>query len=232
MIEYRNPIQGNKTNVTAAAEEEVMAFFQVLAFQRLTVWERCFSPVMLALPVLCCLLLPVVGRAGILLDTTNDSYSVLTGYGQSFPGWGMTTQRVETIDLVFRHNHHIFDDLGSGWYRGFHSILMELPIHFVVSPDTSAMIGLNFLAAYTFTASDQWQPYIFAGGGPVYSFADVPGMGAEWNGNYQGGIGLEHPINEAHHLLLELRFHHISNGGSKEPNDPLNSVKAMMGFTF
>lgn len=187
---------------------------------------------MLALPVLCCLLLPVPGRAGILLDTTNDSYSVLTGYGQSFPGWGMTTQRVETIDLVFRHNHHIFDDLGSGWYKGFHSILMELPIHFVVSPDNSAMIGLNFLAAYTFTASDQWQPYIFAGGGPVYSFADIPGMGAEWNGNYQGGIGLEHPINEAHQLLFELRFHHISNGGSKEPNDPLNSLKVLVGFSF
>jgi len=182
--------------------------------------------------LLFCPLLPTTARAGILLDTTNDSYSMLTGYGQSFPGWGMTTQRVETIDLVFRHNHHIFDNLGSGWYQGFHSILMELPFHFVVSPDDSVMIGLNFLAAYTFTANDQWQPYIFGGGGPVYSFADIPGMGADWNGNYQFGIGVEHALNNAHDLLFEFRFHHISNGGSKEPNEPLNSCKALMGITF
>lgn len=170
-------------------------------------------------------------RAG-LLDTSKDSFAVIGGYGQSFPGWGQTTQRVETVDLVFRHNHMIFDELGSGWYQGFHSILMELPLHFVVSPDESLMIGLNFLAAYTFTADPDWQPYIFGGGGPVYSFADIPGMGAEWNGNYQFGIGLQHPLNPEQNLLFEVRYHHISNGGSEEPNDPLNSCKFLIGITF
>ncbi len=169
--------------------------------------------------------------AGII-DTSKDSFAVIGGYGQSFPGWGRTTQRVETIDLVFRHNHMIFDNIGSGWYQGFHSILMELPLHFVVSPDESMMIGLNFLAAYTFTADPDWQPYIFGGGGPVYSFADIPGMGAEWNGNYQFGIGLEHPLNKKQNLLFEVRYHHISNAGTKEPNDPLNSCKFLIGITF
>ncbi len=175
---------------------------------------------------------PVNGRAGLLLDTTNDSNAFLAGYGQSFPGWGQTTQRVETIDLILRHNHHVIENIGSGWYRGFHSTIMELPIHIVTSPDVSAMIGLNFLATYTFTANPDWQPYIFGGGGPVYSFADIPGMGSRWNGNYQGGIGLEHPVSKAHRLLLEVRFHHVSNAGLKEPNEPLNSIKALMGFTF
>lgn len=171
-------------------------------------------------------------RAGVLLNTANDSYVVLGGYGRSFPGWGRTTQRVETIDLVLRHNRHIFEDLGSGWFQGFHSILLEVPIHVVVSPDESAMLGLNFLAAYTFTANEQWRPYIFGGGGPVYSFADIPGMGAEWNGNYQFGLGLEHPVGRDHRMLFELRYHHISNGGSEEPNEPLNSCKILVGFTF
>jgi hypothetical protein len=170
-------------------------------------------------------------RAGII-DTSKDSWAIIGGYGQSFPGWGQTTQRVETIDLVFRHNHMIFDDLGSGWYQGFHSILLELPIHFVVSPDVSAMIGLNFLASYTFTANKEWRPYLFGGGGPVYSFADIPGMGAAWNGNYQFGIGLEYDMEKEHNLLLEMRYHHISNAGAKEPNDPLNSCKILIGITF
>ena len=175
---------------------------------------------------------PAASLAGVFLDTTNDTYAVLTGYGQSFPGWGQTTQRVETIDLVLRHNHHVIEDIGSGWYRGFHSTIMELPIHIVTSPDTSTMIALNFLATYTFTANPDWQPYIFGGGGPVYSFADIPGMSTHWNGNYQGGIGLEHPISDSRGLLFELRFHHISNAGLDEPNEPLNSVKVLFGLSF
>ncbi|HCC54377.1 MAG TPA: acyloxyacyl hydrolase, partial [Desulfobulbaceae bacterium] len=75
-------------------------------------------------------------------------------------------------------------------------------------------------------------PYLFGGGGPVYSFADVPGMGSELNGNYQFGMGLSYRINPAHDFLFEMRYHHISNGGSEEPNDPLNSVKALFGITF
>ncbi|MBU1057650.1 MAG: acyloxyacyl hydrolase [Proteobacteria bacterium] len=171
------------------------------------------------------------GEAAIL-DTSKDRWEGLAGYGQSFPGWGETTQRVETLDLVPRYNHLIFDDLGSGWYRGFHSILIELPLHVVVSPDVSTMIGLNFLASYTFTAGEHWRPYLFGGGGPLYSFADISGMGADWNGNYQFGLGIESDVLETHRLLFEFRYHHISNGGSKEPNEPLNSCKFLIGITF
>ena len=94
------------------------------------------------------------------------------------------------------------------------------------------MIGLNFLASYTFTANEKWRPYIFGGGGPVYSFADIPGMGADLNGNYQFGIGLEYDMSIEHHLLFEYRYHHISNAGSENPNDPLNSCKLLIGVTF
>ncbi len=165
-------------------------------------------------------------------DTSNDSWALLSGYGQSFPGWGETTQRVKTIDIVPRYSHVIFDDLGSGWYRGYHSIFVETPFFYVFSPDDSAMVAINFLAAYTFTADRQYQPYVFGGGGPVYSFADIPGMGSELNGNYQFGIGLKYQWQEDHDLLFEVRYNHISNGGSEEPNDPLNSLKFRIGITF
>ena len=165
-------------------------------------------------------------------DTSKDTWALLGGYGQSFPGWGQTTQRVQTFDLVPRYNHLTIDNLGSGWLRGFHSTLIELPVHVVTSPDSSMMVGINLLACYTFTAFDEWQPYIFGGGGPVYSFADIPGMGAKLNGNYQFALGLSHPLNSAQALLLELRYHHISNAGTKEPNEPLNSIKFLVGVTF
>jgi len=169
--------------------------------------------------------------AEAVIDRSQDSWGLLGGYGQSFSGLGRTTERVATIDLVPRYNRRLFTDIGTGWYRGFHSIMIELPLHLVVNPEVSTMIGANFLANYTFTAGQHMRPYLFGGGGPVYSFADVPGMGAELNGNYQFGLGLEYD-NCCHTYLAELRFHHISNAGSEEPNIPLNSFKLLVGISF
>jgi hypothetical protein len=165
-------------------------------------------------------------------DKRPDSWAVLTGWGQSYPGWGQTTQRVETIDLIPRYNYVSSDSKGAGWYRGFHSTLFEFPVSLIRNPETDAMVGINFLACYTFTANAQWRPYIFGGGGPVYIFADIPGMGTQLNGNYQFGSGLEYRLNERNHLLLEYRYHHISNAGAAKPNDPLNSCKFIIGLTF
>lgn len=181
---------------------------------------------------LCGLLLLLPTAAAVAWERADASGALLGGYGQSLPGWGQTSERVQTLDLVPRYRHLAFDGLGSGWLRGAHSVLIELPVHLVTSPDVSAMVGLNFLACYTFTADQHWQPYLFGGGGPVYSFADIPGMGARWNGNYQFGLGLEHPLAATRSLLMELRYHHISNGGTEDPNDPLNSIKFLVGFTF
>ncbi len=186
---------------------------------------------LLSVFLVCAAVLPVLADTGEF-DTSLDNWAFISGYGQSFPDWGETSQRVETIDLIPRYNHRIFDDIGSGWYRGFHSVLLELPVSVVVSHDVSAMVGINFLACYTFTATQQWQPYVFGGGGPVYNFADIPGMGADLNGNYQFGLGLKKNWKTAHQLLFELRYHHISNAGTEEPNDPLNSLKFLLGVTF
>ncbi len=162
-----------------------------------------------------------------VFDTSRDNWAVVGGYGQSVPGWGQTSERVETLDIIPRYHHVIFDNMGSGWYRGYHSILLELPVAIVVSPETSSIIGMNFLATYTFTSDDQLQPYLFGGGGPVYSFADIPGMGADLNGNYQFGLGLRYQD-----FVVEARYHHISNAGKETPNVPLNSWKLLFGISF
>lgn len=186
-------------------------------------------------PILCLLFLilpPLFPQSANAFDTSQDIWSVLGGYGESYPGWGRTTERVRTIDLSPRYSHLTIDHLGSSWYAGYHTTLIELPVHVVTSPDTSAMVGVNFLACYTFIVDDRWHPYIFGGGGPVYSFADIPGMGAHWNGNYQFGLGLEYLREHGKPMLFEIRYHHISNVGTEDPNVPLNGLKFKVGFTF
>ncbi len=181
---------------------------------------------------LLCVLWVFSGGRALALDSPDHSWWLLGGYGQSIPGWGLTTERVETIDLVGRYHHLTIANLGDGWYRGFHSTLVEVPLHLVLSPDESAMVGINLMACYTFTAPQHWRPYLFGGGGPVYSWADIDGMGAELNGNYQFGVGVEMPLNERQRFLVEYRFHHISNAGTRSPNVPLNSSKILIGIRF
>ena len=168
----------------------------------------------------------------LAFDTTQDEWALLGGYGQSFPGWGLTEERVQTVDIVPRYSHLTVGDMGSGWYAGKHDTLIELPLHVVTSPGTSTMTGFNLLACYTFTANETWQPYLFGGGGLVYSFADIPGMGSDLNGDYQFALGLRQLLDSKHTLLYEARYHHISNAGTKDPNVPLNSIKVLVGFTF
>jgi len=73
--------------------------------------------------------------------TRPDSWALLGGYGQSYPGWGQTTQRVETIDLIPRYNYIVFDEIGSGWYQGFHSTLFEFPVSLILNPEISALLN-------------------------------------------------------------------------------------------
>ncbi|HET98211.1 MAG TPA: acyloxyacyl hydrolase [Desulfurivibrio alkaliphilus] len=157
---------------------------------------------------------------------------LLAGYGTSHPGMGATKLRIQTVDLVPRYERNLTANPGSSWYRGEHSLLLELPLHLAVSPDSTLMAGINFLACWRFTAHDRLQPYLLAGGGPLYMASNLEGMGTRLNGNYQFGIGLRRPMGHHRYLNLEYRFHHVSNGNRKEPNDPLNSSKFLLGVTF
>lgn len=159
-------------------------------------------------------------------------WTYLAGYGVTHPGWGDTKVTVETIDFIVRYGRFLTENIGSSWYRGRHEILIELPIHMVVSPDVSPMVGINFLACWTFTSSEKAIPYFFAGGGPLYTNAEIPGLGSKINGNYQAGIGTYYKLKQGLYLNAEYRIHHISNAGTKEPNDPLNSSKFLIGVSL
>ena len=159
-------------------------------------------------------------------------WAVLTGYGSSHPGWGETEERVEGVDLVGRVEKTLIREIGSSWYGGEHSLLVEPAVFFLTNPDESPLVSLSFLACYTFTGAESFRPYLFGGGGPVYIGGEIDGVGARWNGNYQFGVGLRWRMEPAHSLLFEVRYHHISNGNTSDPNIPLNSTKFLVGFTF
>ena len=157
------------------------------------------------------------------------TWHLLAGSGESHPGWGDTKERVETLDLILRYQRPQHLTKGSDWYRNRRSVLIEAAYHHLESSDEPPMFGLYFLSCWTFEASKTLQPYLLVGGGVVYTQAEIPGTSSRLKGSYQTGVGLIWNLPQTV-ISLEYRFHHLSNGGIEEPNDPLNSDKLLLGL--
>lgn len=180
-------------------------------------------------------LLGMFGPPSVLAEEAGRPHhylSVLGGYGVTHKGLGKTKQEVHVLDLIFQYDRVLLWDVGSSWYKGHHSLVLELPLTLVLDPDVNGMVGVNVIGAWTFDSSDTLQPYFFGGGGLLYNNADIPGMGSDINGNWQFGAGVRYKLEKRNWLKIEYRFHHISNTGAKDPNDPLNSSKILLGLTF
>jgi opacity protein-like surface antigen len=154
---------------------------------------------------------------------------VFVGAGATHPHFGDTETNVETVDLIGRYTW-LKKRTGRGRWRGSHEFFLETAVQSIHEPVTSAMFSLAFLGSLTWDVGRSFRPYWFAGGGPLYTEADIPDTSAIWKGNYQTGLGLRWRLGEAWWLATEYRLHHVSNGGYEKPNQPLNSSKVLLGI--
>lgn len=156
-----------------------------------------------------------------------------SGFGKTYPGLGDTKTSVEDYDFILKYGYFLSEEKGSSWYRGRHEILFEIPFYYVTKPKSAIMIGINVLACWNFTAASETViPYIFAGGGPLYTNLDIPDLGTKFNGNYQAGTGVHYFLTNKTAIDLNIRYHHISNAGTAKPNIPLNSIKTLIGISI
>jgi len=158
-----------------------------------------------------------------------NSWHLLVGAGSSQPGWGGTREKVKTTDIILRQKRPQTKTRGESWYLNRKSVLVEIPLTYLREPDEPGMIGFTMNVNWTFIANQQLQPFILIGGGPVYTKAEIPGTSSRLKGSYQVGVGLDCRLGKVG-MSLEWRYHHLSNGGFKDPNDPLNSSKFLLGF--
>ncbi len=165
-------------------------------------------------------------------NKAKSHWTFLGGYGVTHKGFGNTNTKVETADFILQYGYFLSEEAVKSWYRGRHEILIEVPFSLVFHPEKAIVTGINFLACWNFTASERIIPYVFVGGGPVYTNLDISGLGSEFNGNYQAGLGFNYFIQENTSINFNYRLHHISNSGIAEPNEPLNSSRILLGFSF
>lgn len=177
--------------------------------------------------------LPIQASAENTASTATGEYGFLTGYGISHIGFGDTRHQIQTLDLIPRAGFFVSGEVGKGsWYQGRHEILVELPYHMAIDYGGRSMVGVYVVGHWRFTSQGKYVPYVLAGGGPLYVDLGLPTMGTRLCYSYQGGTGLQYFINKNTALNMEYRYHHISNAGTAEPNEPLNSTKILFGVSF
>ncbi len=164
--------------------------------------------------------------------SAETEYTILTGYGITHRGFGQTRTQVQTFDIIGRFGRFLSGEIGTGWYKGRHELLVELPLHLAVDPKVSPMVGGYLLGCWKFTSLKEFIPYVFAGGGILYVDLGLPTMGSRLDFSYQGGTGLQYFMRKNMAVNLEYRYHHISNAGTAEPNEPLNSSKVLLGVSY
>jgi hypothetical protein len=177
-------------------------------------------------------LLCVATAAAETVANVSRELVFLGGYGITHRGFGDTRTQVQTVDAIGRFGWFLSDEAGRGsWYQGRHELLLELPLHLTVDPKTRIMTGGYLLGSWKFTSFDKVYPYVIAGGGVLYNDLGLATQGTRLNFSYQGGTGLQYLIARDMAVTMEYRYHHISNAGTAEPNEPLNSSKVLVGIS-
>jgi hypothetical protein len=184
------------------------------------------------LPALLCIAATALAEDATALRNSPGEWAVLSGYGLTHRGFGATRTQVQTFDAILRYGHFLSGDMGSGWYRGRHELLLELPLHVALDHDGRTMSGGYVLGSWKFTTSETVAPYLFAGGGILFNDLGLKTQGTRLNYSYQGGFGLQSFLSRTTALGMEYRYHHVSNAGTAEPNEPLNSSKVLFSISF
>ncbi|MSM40984.1 MAG: acyloxyacyl hydrolase [Geobacter sp.] len=186
--------------------------------------------------ILLLVLLCTGGTAASAADiaSADGELAFLAGYGITHPGFGATRTEVQTLDAILRYGHFLSPEVGRGaWWQGRHELLLELPLHLAVNRDNRVMTGGYLLGSWKFTglADEKLLPYLFAGGGVLFVDLGLPTMGSRLDFSYQGGVGVQYLLKKGLAVMGEYRYHHVSNAGTAEPNEPLNGSKFLFGLT-
>jgi len=118
------------------------------------------------------------------------------------------------------------------WYRGSFDLIVEGEFIRSFEPNDGFSAGANFMARYNLLSWSKLVPFAEAGTGIGY--LDF-GLFDQEDGIIfypQVGLGFHYFLTELFSLDTSLRFHHISNAGTDQPNNGVHSGLVLLGLTF
>ncbi|MEB3213592.1 MAG: acyloxyacyl hydrolase [Leptolyngbyaceae bacterium] len=129
-----------------------------------------------------------------------------------------------------------FGMVGAGLSHFFingHSINLELNgMAFSQTGDDAVGANLALLMRWHFIRQENWSLYVDGGAGLLGTTDDVPTGGSTFNFTPQAGGGATLRLNEDQHLMMGIRWHHISNAELFDGNPGRDSVMGYVGVNF
>jgi Lipid A 3-O-deacylase (PagL) len=127
----------------------------------------------------------------------------------------------------------VSDTRGPGWLRGQLGFSVELVPAFLLSEGATAYgAGFNLMGRHYLARGRRLRPFLTLGAGLVVSKEKIPPNVA--NVNFTPQVGFGYLIADARENVysVEVRFHHLSNGGLESPNPGINSLLVQFGVRF
>ncbi len=169
--------------------------------------------------------------AGFVQGTHELDLSVVAAFGLTSLGIGD-----ENHNLIMAAVHYgwIFGDVvgEDRWYRGNWELLLEGFAGAQYHPRTKYVAGLNPMIRYNFATGTRWIPFIGGGVGPTVTDIGSSDLSTTYEFNLQGGVGLHYFCCDNAAFTVEARYLHFSNAGLGDPNEGVNTISYLVGFSW
>lgn len=115
-----------------------------------------------------------------------------------------------------------------------HSINLELnKLKFIQPGDDAVGLNLGLILRWHFVREEAWSLYVDGGAGFLVTSEDVPADGgSQFNFTPQVGGGATFRMRNQEHLMVGLRWHHISNAELYPPNPGRDSILLYVGYMW
>jgi len=110
--------------------------------------------------------------------------------------------------------------------------IVEPFLNTVVSPDSNAEIGCDFMLKYSHPLTQKFHIYAEAGPGLLYTTQHTTEQGTQFNFCEQFGGGIAFFFSENKAINLGYRYRHFSNLSIEEPNGGVDMEFFLCGLTI
>lgn len=139
---------------------------------------------------------------------------------------------IEAVTVAPHWSIGISDTLGDGALRGNFDVVVE-PMLLFRHPADGIGKGVNVLPRYNFLGGgDTVVPFMEIGAGVTFLDFDLRAQRDGFNFVVLAGLGTHIFVSERAALTPRVRYMHISNAGTRSPNQGLDTVQFLLGATY
>ena len=158
--------------------------------------------------------------------------SIEGGYGEQFDLGNLTITGLDAFNAGVRLGWLPWGATGSGPLKGALELGLEPFYQRFFDPEEAFFAGLGVVARYHFLPLGRFVPHVELGVAPGATDLNVREQRTDFVFLLFGGVGASYFITERTALYAGYRLQHISNAGTDNPNQGINSHTGVIGVSI